>query len=775
MNKSILLLLLLLCVFSKSNSQNIVINEVVASNNNVLKDENGEFYDWIEIYNYGNETVNLNKYGLSDDFNKPFKWIFPNINIKPKEYIVVFASGNNIAKIDEPLHTNFSIDSDGEEIVLTHPKKGQISVLKPTKIPSDVSFGKYPDGVGEWFYFVIPTPNSENNTQNFRELLSPPIFSKNSGFYTSQFYLKVKHLDSKVVIRYTLDGSTPNENSSILKDSILIVNRTSQPNKISAIPTTLNNDFIWCKWLAPMDLVFKCTNLRVRAFKKGAINPYTETKVFFVDKNIFKRYDIPIISISINQEDLFNANGLFKNFDARGDEWEKSANITYFEKGGFAAFSTEVGIRLHGGNSRKFAQKSFKIYFRDKYGLGLLKYPIFPEQSNISYESLILRNGGSDWNQSFIRDVFVQSILKNYSDVSTQANRPVIVFLNGEYWGLMQLKERYDKNYIKQHFDCKKFDLLRDSGKIIVGTNTEYFEFIDFLKNNDISKSENYKYVETQLDINNVIDYYILQVFVMNTDQPGKNVFYWKSNTSYGKWRFMFYDLDDSFGFGSHNNFERNGLVYNSGLNNIQSKTVNTATPPPSWAPNTPERTFLFRTLLQNEEFKFKFINRFADLLNTAFQPVCLQNKIDSIYSEIEKYMNEQYRRWHRPSPNSLQVQIGILKNFAKNRIIYQRKHILSFFNIKNEVKISLTVSSDNQGFIRINSININNSTPCFLEKPYLWSGIYFEGIPIEIEAISYEGYYFKNWNDDITDTNPIKVITPHQNIVLKANFKSVF
>lgn len=772
--KSLYLYLIFFFCWFDAISQKIVINEIIASNSINYTDEDGEKKDWIEIYNYGTESVNLKNYGLSDNFSIPFKWVFPDITLKAGEYLIIFASGKNKTNPKNELHTNFSINSEGEEIVLTHPKKGQISIIKPTKIPTNMSFGRKPDGIGELVYFVIPTPNTPNVNSGFKELLLPPQFSHNSGFFTNSFYLKIKHQDPQVIIRYTLDGSIPTDKSAVFPDSLLIFNRTSLPNQISAKSTTTSNSMAWCRWITPMDLVFKCTNLRVRAFKKGALNPYTETKNYFVDKNIYSRYDIPILSISINQDDLFGKTGIFMNYDERGKDWEKNIHLTFIEPSGKTGFSVDAGIRLHGGSTRKHAQKNFKVYFRDIYGIDELNYPIFAEQPHISYKSLIIRNGGSDWNQSYMRDVFVQSILRGFSDVATQANRPVIVFLNGEYYGVMQLKERYDKHYIEQHYNEIDFDLLRDSGKIVYGSNKKFMELMNFIKEKDITNYENYEYVKSKINIENIIDFYILQVFSMNTDQPGKNVYYWKSDNDESKWQFMFYDMDDTFGFGTHNNYDRNGLIYTTGLNNINSKKINEATPPPAWATNSPNRTFLLRVLLQNLDFRNEFINRFADLLNTAFLPEYLIKKIDSIYYQTNKYMYEQYRRWHRPTPTALKEHYLILHDFAKNRTFYQRKHIKDFFNIKNDYVVELNVSDCSFGYIMINSIKINKTLPILKNNPYPWKGIYFEEIPIEIKAISEKNCIFLYWNNDKTDTISTKIITLHQNIKLTANFKRI-
>ncbi|TVQ03117.1 MAG: lamin tail domain-containing protein, partial [Balneolaceae bacterium] len=172
-------------------AQQVVLNEIMASNNSIIADEDGDYEDWIEIHNYSDSAVSLAGYGLSDDYDNPFRWMFPEITIQPGEFLLVWASNKDRADPAAPLHTNFAIASAGEEILLTAADSTRIDELPLTEIPTDMSIGRQPDGTGEWVYFEEPTPGAANTTQGISGLLEPPVFSHSPGFYTEPFELEI--------------------------------------------------------------------------------------------------------------------------------------------------------------------------------------------------------------------------------------------------------------------------------------------------------------------------------------------------------------------------------------------------------------------------------------------------------------------------------------------------------------------------------------------------------------------------------------------------------
>ncbi len=770
MKHSFFLVTALIWIFVAVNAsaQSIVINEFMASNATTIADEDGDYEDWIELHNYGNEAINLEGWSLSDDYDLPGKWIFPDIAIDPGAFLIVWASGKD--RKEAELHTNFSISSQGEELILVNSYGNRIDEITPVFVPTDISYGRFPDGTGLFYYFPAPTPGMANANDGLEDLLSPPVFSHGSGFYTESFYLKVHHSDPEAIIRYTLDGSLPDAGSEIFPDSLLIYNRKNDPDQISAVPTTPPGHPESFMWFAPMDTVFKGTVVRIKAFRSGAISPFTPTYSYWVDEEIFNRYSLPVISIAMDQEDLFGTEGLFVNPTMTGPEWEREMHIEFFEPNGIQGFNTHAGVRLHGGISRQFALKSLRIYFRNRYGDSHVEYPVFPDQQMNRHERLILRNAGSDWHHTYFRDAFVQSILRGFTDVEYQAYRPAVVFLNSEYWGILNIRERFDNNYIKNHYGHTEIDLLENTGSVKYGTNTHYLNLIAFLQGNSLEDPDNYDYVKTQMEVDDFRDYHILQVFSMNTDQPGKNADFWRPQTPEGRWRWMWYDFDDSFRYGYYNHYDRNGLIYCTGLNSISATTVNPVTPPPDWAPNGPVQTFPLRALLGSPAFRESFITRFADLLNTAFQPFYINDIVDTFDARVGPYLYEHYRRWHRPTPALYSEHVQHLRDFAALRATYMRNHMVDFFELDGSYNLNLNVASGN-GILRVNSIEVKQGGLAIPDPAFPWDGVYFNGLPIEIEALPLPGYRFSHWEGSVNTEDNVIGLNPDTDIALTAHF----
>lgn len=761
---TVFLLLAWLTPLLPCQGQPILINEFMASNASTIADEDGDFPDWIELYNSGTDTLNLHLWGLSDNINNPFKWSFPDISLPPGSYLLVWASGKD--RTTPQLHTNFSISASGEPLLLTNPSGFAVSQTQPVELPSDVSYGL--NAQGEWHYYDNPTPGEPNGEDGFPLLLAPPQISRPAGFYTEAFFLKATHPDPEAVVRFTLDGTVPTENSEIFPDSLLIYNRKNDPNDLSAIPTTPSTVPEWYRWFPPMDTVFKGTLLRLKAFRPDALSPSAHTATFWVDPDIHSRYDLPMISIAMDPDDLLGPNGIYTRFNMTGPQWERDIHLEFFEADGTPGFATGAGIRVHGGNSRRYALKSFRLYFRSRYGNSAIEYPVFPNQQMNRHERLILRNAGSDWAYTYYRDPFVQQILRDHSPVETQAYRPAVVFVNGEYWGVMNIRERYDDNYIRNHYGYENIDMLDRTGVVVYGSNQHYTQLIQFLHNNTLEDSLNYAWVQGQMEVDDFRDYHILQVFSMNTDQPGKNVRFWRPQTQEGKWRWMWWDMDDSFIFGTHNSYDRNGLVFCTGLNSINATSVNPASPPPSWAPNGPTQTFPLRALLGSPWFRQSFINRFADLLNTAFQPQNLWALIDEFDLGINDHLYEHYRRWHRPTPELYNLHLFRLRNFAQHRHAYMTEHLVDFFELPGTWDLELDVAQG-QGHFQLNTLLLDPEQDESIQFP--WHGTYFSSVPVQIRAVPAHGYQFSHWSGYSQSNDPELTLDPHQHIQLKAHF----
>jgi uncharacterized repeat protein (TIGR02543 family) len=388
------------------------------------------------------------------------------------------------------------------------------------------------------------------------------------------------------------------------------------------------------------------------------------------------------------------------------------------------AFSIDAGVKIYGGWSRGNDQKSLAIYARDTYNFEKFNYKVFPELPNDKFDNIVLRNSGQDWGYTMFRDAMMQYTLFG-SGIDILAYKPSVVFLNGEYWGIQNIREKVNGNYLAAHHgvDPGNLDILQlDGWDPIEGTTDHYFAMLDFLENNDLSIQANYEYVKTQMDVDNFIMYQVSEIYFDNTDWPGSNIKYWREKVSGGKWRWFLFDTD--FGFGLYDE----GYLHN---------TLEFAAEPngPEW-PNPPWSTFLLRKLLENEEFTYNFINRYADLLNSNFIADSVVNLINNMKTKIEQDIPRHLTRWGG-SLSSWNSDVNDLIEFAENRHAPLTQYYIDFFNLSGMSNVTLNTSPENGGKIKINKLKVSS---------FPWTGSYFNDAPLPVRAIPNPGYRFVGW-----------------------------
>ncbi|MBC7607438.1 MAG: CotH kinase family protein, partial [Burkholderiales bacterium] len=809
------LLFLLVLLGNTTAAQNIVINEILASNSTSIQDEDGSHEDWIELYNKGAVSVNLLGYGISDDALLLYKWTFPSVSIAPGQYLIVWASNKNRSVTGNPLHTNFKISTNGENILLTNPGGVTVQNLPPINLQTDISYGRLPNGTGPYVYFGVPTPNAVNASAGYSGFLSAPVFSQNSGFFTSNFNLTLSSVETGTTILYTLDGSEPNENNlsgttysyknqypelpgqatgRLLFNNfqtlqynapLLIINRSAQANDVSAMSSTysFNPTYI------PSSPVFKSTSVRVKIIKPGFLASKVITKNYFIAPEGVNRFSMPVVSLNLNEDALFAYNnGIYvagKDFDdwrtanpfastsgqevgnyyRRGDNNEVLANMSYFVNGN-EVINQEVGLRIRGGATRRFESKSLTIYARENYGNSGLDYRFFNDLPYTTYERLTLSNSGGDFRNTMFRDALNQRLCKELYP-EKEAYQPIITFVNGEYGGILNLRERYDNEYFKMVYNTSSVDFLENQSEAQEGDALKYNAMLDYVRNNSLAVTSNFNYIKTQLDPDNFTDYFISNIFFQNSDWPNNNVQYWRNKIpAYnptapygldGRWRWMYHDMDNTFSFGT-NNYNGNTLAIATSVNN---SGVN-----PDWS------TLLLRKLLDNNTFKIDFINRFADLLNTSFLSTRIVSTINAMKAVVDPEIAGQISRWKSPEDlNEYNYSINYEINFANARPAFQRNHIRSKFGIAANINAILNVSNPSHGYIKMNTINIADGTPGIIGNPYPWTGIYFKDIPVKLKAIAKPGFVFSNWTGVSTSTDAEITITPSASFSITAVF----
>ena len=685
------------------------------------------------IINSGDNIFALQAHNVSNTSSDFTIIPFLSISLKDNNSDIGILPPEILGLNNDNLHTNFKISSEGENLSLYDNNGNKISELNVIGVPTDVSLGISQNN--NIVHFTTPTPGFENSLNFYQgSNLTNITFSHEGGSFTGELNLSFSGTSGNEVIRYTLDASEPNENSIIYSG-----------------PININ----------------KTTIVRARVFESGYIPSYTQSRAFIYNVN----HTLPIVSLITDPHNLFdNEDGIYvfgdsydQNYPHFGanfwEDWERPIHFSLYENNSNYETSFNGGVKIFGGWSRGQAQRSFSFFARSKYGSSEINYKLFPQLDYSEFQSFILRNSGQDWLRTSVKDAALTSLLKG-TGLDYQSYRPVVTYINGEYWGIYNLREKVNEHFIasKHNLDPDDIDLLTNNSELVHGSSDGYEELINFVSSNDLSIEENYNYVKDRIDVDNYIIYQVSQIYFNNHDWPGNNIKYWKHKE--GKWKWIIYDTD--FGFGSFPSW----LGYNYNTLNF-ALTANG----PNW-PNPPWSTLLFRKMVENLEFRNMFINRYADELNSRFLPHRFSNHIDSLINNIKIEIPSHFNRWNSYVQNwNYQDYVNDMKNFSNNRPQFSRNHILSSFNLPNIQNLLLDIENLEMGSVQLNNnllINENN-----------WSGKYFESVPIKILAIAKSGYSFSHWSDeslfiyeDLDLNNPELIIDLKHHSKFKAHFK---
>ena len=608
------------------------------------------------------------------------------------------------------LHTNFKIASEGETIFLTNPSGELVDMVDSTLIPTDVSFGRQPDEGDEWYFYSEPTPGTANNTDGFNEYCEYPEFSYEAGFYPYDIEVSLSINSEIQQIFYSLDGSIPTEDSFLYSG-----------------PIPIESTIV----------------LRATVIHPGCSPGVVVTHSYLIDD----QSTLPVVSLTTDPVNLWDedfgiyvlGSGASTNFPYFGanfwEDWERPVHIELFEPDGELGFSLDAGVKIFGGWSRGLDQKSLAIYARSTYGSSQINYQIFPDKQIESFKAIVLRNSGNDWfgsgqdNASMLRDGMMTGLM-NETGLDHQAYRPAVVYINGDYWGIHNIREKVNEEFLASNnpgVDPDDLDELELGGDIIEGDNQDYLAMINFIENNDLSIPENYIQIADQVNIENFIDYYIIQIYLGNTDWPGNNIKFWRPHIAGAKWKWILYDTD--FGFGL--------FWWVAEESNVDHNTLLFALDPygPEW-PNPPWSTFLFRSLMENEEFQHLFINHFCYYLNTRFNPEYVESHLSGTVENITPEMPTHINRW---GGNLFQwnQNINSIQQFGSQRNDVIFTHLGDYFGLNETSNLNVSIVPTDAGTISLSGLIIP-------ENP--WTGEYFNNIPISVNAAANPRYSFSHW-----------------------------
>jgi autotransporter-associated beta strand protein len=766
----------------------IRINEVQSTNTG-LPDPAGQLIDWVEIHNTAAAPVNLQGHYLSDSLSSRLKYQFPDVTLPAGGFLIIWAGSlGDFPNNRTPFHANFSISSGGEPVVLTAPDGTTIIDEYPalaigTSNGTGRSMGRQPDGTGPLFFFNTPTQGAANTTAGVAtETLAAPAFSVPGGPHTSSVSVSISTSVVGGTIRYTLDGSDPTESSPVYSGPLTLSSRTGEANLYAEIPTNYLDPGppYYEGWQPPNGEVFKINVLRARVFKPNVAPSRITTQSYLVDPAGAARYPYPVVSIATTAANLFSdETGIYvpgrpdawpKNYAQEGSAWERPGHIEFYEPDGTLGFQGEIGIRLHGNTTVSRPRKALRIYARNPAGPSTFNHQIFAEKEVDSFDTFLLRAGGNDWGQSIFRDALVSAIAAP-TGLDRMSSRPAAVFIDGEYWGIHNVRDRIDEGYYFHHYGLTDAEFTQlevpasaagswpvyDRGEPSLLADFE--DILDRAWAGEFATPQGYAALTARIDIDNFIDYQVHEIWAGNTDWPGNNVRLWRAVTPDtqpgaharhdGKWRWILFDADFALGLdffyvpGFSDGPNHNTLAYAS------------LTGGANFIGNSEQGTRLLRKTLENSEFRDKFINRFADLLNTSLSVSNATAKLDEFVSLYAPGMTEHVNRWRQPF--NWTNDIGRIRNYLQQRPAAVRGHIAGRFGLPGMANLTVGVSDTNRGTITVNSIPLVPSTVGVSSNPYPWTGTYFQSVPVTVAANPKPGYRFVSWTDSgATNTNAV-------------------
>ncbi len=464
------------------------------------------------------------------------------------------------------------------------------------------------------------------------QLTLTPDLSHPSGFYADGFRLTLT-AQRGATIYYTLNGERPTASAGELyRDSIWI-----------------NND------------------AGVVVLRAIAVDP-TGTAGSEITASYFVGIDsnLPLISLSTDPANLHDpTTGIYANPFQKGSDWERVAHLTYVDTDRISTLDTDLGIRIHGGVTRRYDKKSFRLYFRDEYGQSWLNYQLFSDSRTDRFKRLVLHSGGQDaleeyrdW--SLLRNQLVSEIAFEVGGFATRS-RPVLLFINGDPWGIYLMRERIDETFLETNYaisDSQILDTPEMNERGEEADQAEWDEFMRFVEANDLADAENYRIIQEQIDIANYIDYNIIQMYSGNIDWPHRNVNLFLDRSD-GHWRWIFWDNDSAFALNQVSKLDENMIEF--------------ATRPEV------EGTTLLAKLMQNEEFRLRFSQRADFLLSTTLSPERVSAHIDRLAADIEPNLIHESGRWGNGA--NWHISIDELHEFAEKRPGIMRTQLGNYFS----------------------------------------------------------------------------------------------
>lgn len=771
-----------------------LISEVVSSNASTLTDEDGDQPDWIELYNPTGEPLDLGGYHLSDDEDDPARWALPPVVLEPHGYLIVFASGKDRRDPAGELHTDFRLAQGEEPVLLIEPDGGTVADRLPAvEIPRNASFGRQPGQLARTCYFALPSPGARNTEECFDDTdLGAPTLSQPSGFYDEPFDLEITAPGPDPTIYYTLDGSYPdpdtNPERTRVYDGPLRLDDPTGPGDLAVRDATVTDPAIaYFEGRAAGPDLDGVDIERVQVLRARTRSSAESSATYLIGPER-RRDQLPILSLVLDPDHLFDHDhGIYvagrtfeeyrlgpgfdpdarwdipTNYNQRGRAWERPAlddlhNATAMhlclpEVG--CPYQRNIGIRTHGGFSRQLPQKSLRLYARNDYGDRRFSFPVFLDQPElVGHRRLILRNSGNDNGRLMFRDAYVQSLLDGMA-ADTQAYQPTVVFINGEYWGVQNLRDRYDVHYLEvvHGADPGTVELLDNSGGPLEGSSPDAIASWTRLVHRvaDARSVDVEPILSSSIDLDSMFDHIIAHTFTGNWDWSGNNERWWRepaaprtdpSGTLDGRWRWLLADFDQlGNGVGS----------YDLGYDAIEDRLRTTDDPM-----HRDGLPLLFERAMEVAELRQRFVDRFQQHLNTTFHPERTSTALERTADPLADEMARHTVRWQLRDISQWHAEIEQLRAFMAARPAIQRDQLRERFALGDDVQLGVAPEAD-QGRVTVEAGGLGGDV-----EPLRWTGTYASGSLVQLTAEPDPGHRFAGWVVNGADRGADRALEVH-------------
>ncbi|PLX18629.1 MAG: hypothetical protein C0599_11895 [Salinivirgaceae bacterium] len=696
---NIILAFVLCFVFGTLFGQPLVINEVVFANKSGIQDFQGDTPDWIELYNAGSERINLANYCITDDSDLEDYWQFPSFEMAPGSFVLVFASAKNTI-VGNEWHTNFKLRTLEESVYLLNTDLKIIDSTIIQCVPPDKSLGFAVDGDHTQREILSPTPGYSNNTAEVYEINFQPdtlITDKMGGLYENSVFVKLSNLHPGNQIYYSLNADGPDPNEMVYNGPIQMNDLTLEDLRFADIPST---DY------EVGEHITKAPILRAQVYSEGCPASNELSQAYFIGNNMAEKYNVYVVSMITDKDNLFDpdegiyVSGNHQNNLQRGKRWERPVSLEIYDKQGNKIINQKAGIRIHGRGSRMRPQKSFRLYARDEYGEAFFNYAFFSQKPQLTMFKRLLLRSAKDWGETIIKDDLTQELVRTMN-VDYTASETAVLFLNGEFWGIYSLRERQDEFYVADNYGVNTpvLNVIGHTTEGVVadeGTVDNYESTMAWLNSADVHSETFYNEINDKVDLDALIDYYVAEIYLANTDFPENNLRLWRMENDTSRWRYFFYDCDACMVRARENHL----ADYTNGANQFQDFNNYS--------------TYVLSKLLQNNQFNEKFRSRFLYHINQTFNPDRVLTEIKSFEQRFSPIMPEHIYRWHTPSDyNKWQMNVDGLRDFAvlrpnemKTQILEQLGNPLEIYPNPTEGQFNINVGWGNEQY-KLNIYNV--------------------------------------------------------------------